>query len=145
MEILKYQFTKELLKVGVDGNEFVDKEVVEARFCLTHLAHKVFERSYNKSLMSVLAGAVNSKKSTSDKDMNNAIMDILDNKLVLAIASSAYYKVENSAIVQNEQTASEFLDSDLAILVTNDFDFLLKLITMVTSSLPEIKNPTKKK
>lgn len=147
-EILKYTFTKENFEVR-DGELILGEPTeITAYFTMKISGMSLFETEYGKPLIKTITNVLAHMDSESLKEINefsqggagmseesverylSVTEGILDSKLVQALASASYVKIDSGIPLNNIATVQEFKESEMYELCLSDFEFIGKLLTM---------------
>lgn len=124
-KIIKHTFTIPNLVVK-DGELIEDKvTTVTYQFTLLFKGVGLFEEISGKSLLNSLMDAVGS-----GSDKGQALAKIVDKKFIKDLACASYVKIVGDKFHNNRATAEEFRKSPVYPVVENDYEFIVKLLTM---------------
>ena len=125
MKIFKHTFKIPKLEVTDDG-ELIQSGNTEVTYTFT-LLHKgtgVFEElSGGKPLMSYLT-------KIKQDSVEETISSFYDKQFIPTLACASYVKIENNKFHNNRATAEEFKKSIVYPHITDDIDFMTKLVEM---------------
>lgn len=116
---------------------------------LPYLFSQIDVRSYQKKIREAGAIAdVADGESLEERFEESAIsmseaMAILDPKFVKTLAASMYVPVDAGATVQNIASFNAFMESPVADICANDFDFCSDIVQYATASVQDYDAPKK--
>ena len=138
-KIIQHTFKIPQLELDDEGN-LIEMEPIEETYTFT-LLHKgigIYEEMTSEPLMNSLLQFV-------DIPENEMIKKIMDNKMLLNLASASYVKIEDGKFHNNRATAEEFKKLPVTNCIS-DINFVVKLVTMAievvigdASKLPKTK------
>lgn len=159
-EILKYTFTKDTFAV-IDGELIIGDPIeITAYFTMRMNGMGLFEKEYGKPLLKVMGDLLSKMDSETinevkeyhetgeglDGDKIEKLITmsdgLLDGKLVRALASVSYVKLDSGIPLNTIATVQEFKESDMYDLCMSDFEFIGDLLSMTVEC---INKQTKKK
>lgn len=121
-KIIKHTFKIPNLVVK-DGELVEDKETtVTYQFTLLFKGVGLYEEIAGKPLLNTLMGFTGAKE--------EALAKIIDKKLIKDLACASYIKIVGDKFHNNRATAEEFKKSQVYPIIENDYEFIMKLLTM---------------
>ena len=123
-KIIKHTFRIPSLIVK-DGELIQDKEVtVTYQFTLLFKGIGLYEEIAGKSLLNTLMAVAG------EDNTGEALAQMVDKKLIKDLACASYIKIVGDKFHNNRSTAEEFRKSQVYPILENDYDFIMKLLTM---------------
>lgn len=121
MKILKYTFT--IPQLIVEDGELIEMDAKDETYTFTLLFKGIdlFEKIYNKPLLTELAKLSN---------MGDDTIKNLDVDMIKALARASYCKIEGDAFHQNMATAEEFSKTSAYSRLGTDTNFMVELLNM---------------
>ena len=124
MKIIKHTFKIPRLEVNDDGELIEIGDIEETyTFTLLHKGIGIFEEMSGKPLMSYLTNMA-------AKGEAEMVQEFLDKSFIPNLACASYVKIENGHFHNNRSTAEEFKRSSVYPHVTEDLNFITKLVEM---------------
>ena len=130
-KIIKHTFKIPHLIVK-DGELVQDKETeVTYQFTLLFKGIGLYEEITGKSLLNSLLSSVKFDELEENKvDEMTSLDNLVDKQLIKDLASASYVKIVGDKFHNNRATVEEFRKSIVYPVIENDFEFVMKLITM---------------
>lgn len=129
-KIIKHTFKLPNLIVK-DGELIEDKETTATyTFTLLFKGIGLYEDIAGKPLINSLMTALGQ-----DGNEVEAVGKMMDKKFVKDLACASYVKIVGDKFHNNRATAEEFKKSQVYPYIENDYEFIVKLITMATECI----------
>ncbi len=130
-KIIKHTFKLPNLTVK-DGELVEDKETTATyTFTLLFKGIGLYEEISGKPLINSLMNALGDG---SGSEME-AVEKMMDKKFIRDLACASYVKIVGDKFHNNRATAEEFKKSQVFPYIENDYEFIVKLITMATECI----------
>lgn len=124
MKIIKHTFKIPKLDLSDEGDLIEVGNIEETyTFTLLHKGIGIFEEMAGKPLISFLT-------TMAMKDEEEMLHNFLDKSFIPNLACASYVKIENGHFHNNRSTAEEFKKSNVYPHLTEDIDFITKLVEM---------------
>lgn len=129
-KIIKHTFKLPSLTVK-DGELVEDKEITATyTFTLLFKGIGLYEEIAGTPLINSLLNAIGQ-----DSNEYEAVEKMLDKKFIKDLACASYVKIVGDKFHNNRATAEEFKKSQVYPYIENDYEFIVKLITMATECI----------
>ena len=140
-KIIKHTFRIPNLVVK-DGELVEDKETtVTYQFTLLFKGIGLYEELSGKPLLNTLMNSIGNNANQED-----AIAKIIDKKVIKDLACASYVKIVGDKFHNNRATAEEFRKTQVYPIIENDYEFIMKLLTMAMECVyDEEKNKKRNK
>lgn len=125
-------------KLEVVDGELIENGTLEETytFSLLHKGMGLFEELSGKPLMAYLMGL----KGITDDVNEDTIEKLMSKNFINNLACASYVKIEDNKFHNNRATAEEFKKTFAFQKITEDFDFITKLLAMATDCITEMEN-----
>lgn len=129
-KIIKHTF--KLPNLTVQDGELVEDKETTATYTFTLLFKGIglYEEIAGKPLINSLMDAVGQ-----DENDMQTVEKIMDKKFIKDLACASYVKIVGDKFHNNRATAEEFKKSQVYPFIENDYEFIIKLITMATECI----------
>lgn len=143
-KIIKHTFKIPHLVVK-DGELVQDSEsTLTYQFTLLFKGVGLYEEIAGKSLLNTLVDSV--KFNNDELDEAASMEGFIDKQFIKDLACASYVKIVGDKFHNNRATAEEFRKSQAYSIVENDYDFIMKLISMAMECIyDEQKSKAKSK
>lgn len=135
MKIIKHTF--EIPNLKVENGELVENGTTKETYTFT-LLHKgmgLYEELSGKPLMATLVNL---------KDEGDALEQVISNKFIQDLACASYVKIDGDKFHNNRATVEEFKKTAVFPKVSEDIDFIKKLIQMAMECITEQEEKKRK-
>ena len=124
-KIIKHTF--KIPNLTVKDGELVEGADTTETYTFTLLFKGVglYEEIAGTSLLNALMGSLGD-----GEDMMKAVEKITDKKFIKDLACASYVKIVGDKFHNNRATAEEFRKSQVYAFLENDYEFVVKLLTM---------------
>ena len=130
-QIIKHTFKLPNLTVK-DGELVEDKETTATyTFTLLFKGIGLYEEISGKPLINSLMNALGDGTGSEME----AVEKMMDKKFIKDLACASYVKIVGDKFHNNRATAEEFRKSQVYPYIENDYEFIVKLITMATECI----------
>ena len=124
MKIIKHTFKIPKLEVTDEGELKEIGNIEETyTFTLLHKGIGIFEEMSGKPLMSYLTNMAM-------KSEEELVQNFMDKSFIPNLACASYVKIENGHFHNNRSTAEEFRKSNVYPHITEDLNFITKLVEL---------------
>ena len=129
-KIIKHTF--KLPSLSVENGELVEGKEVTATYTFTLLFKGIglYEEITGKPLINALLNAVGQEGNELE-----TVEKMLDKKFIKDLACASYVKIVGDKFHNNRATVEEFKKSQVYPFIENDYEFIVKLITMATECI----------
>ena len=132
-KIIKHTF--KIPNLVVKDGELVEESTATKTYQFTLLFKGIglYEEIAGKPLLNALMGAID------PNDQMKSIEKMVDKKFIRDLACASYVKIEGNKFHQNRVTAEEFRKSQVYGMIENDYEFVVKLISMAMECISDEK------
>lgn len=142
-KIIKHTFKIPHLVVK-EGELVQDKETtITYQFTLLFKGIGLYEEIAGKPLLSSLMSSVAFDELENVDDFAS-FENLVDKKLIKDLACASYIKIDGDRFHNNHATVEEFRKSQVYPIVENDYEFVMKLISMAMECVYDDQNNKKK-
>lgn len=148
-KVIEHTFEVETLELKNGHIETVKKEEKHL-FSLVGAGFRLFEQEYGSPLFNTIMNKmgnidINQFKEikTVTSDQLSMMNDLLDVKFLSAVACASYLVIEDNEIIHNDLTATQFKETKAYQQMSNDYNFIVKLLDMIVNAMPKDKSGQK--